>query len=71
MESFIITLNDNVNQNQVTELKNQIINNGGKITHHYDTLPMFTCMIDQSHYTTLSTHPQVESIEKDSTMKTM
>ena len=70
MPSYIVTLKDHVTDAEVTAIKKDAVENGGKITHEYTLIKGFAVEYPEDRVSTLESHPHVQAVERDQEMKT-
>ncbi|PUU72359.1 hypothetical protein B9Z19DRAFT_1137872 [Tuber borchii] len=70
MPSYIITVKPSASDSELAQIKQDILNQGGKITSEYTILRGFACDLPEKHYSTYATHPSVQSVEADGVVTT-
>ncbi|KAG0634046.1 hypothetical protein HOY80DRAFT_1061615 [Tuber brumale] len=70
MPSYIITVKPETSDEELLKIKNDIVDQGGKIVHEYSLIKGFSCELPKHHVSTLQTHARVESVEADGVVTT-
>ncbi|KAG6005853.1 hypothetical protein E4U21_007561 [Claviceps maximensis] len=65
MPSYIVTLKDDATAEQIQAAKQQVIDQGGKITQEYQLIKAFAVELKDDAVTTLGTNKHVKAVEKD------
>ncbi|KAL6791389.1 hypothetical protein GGI42DRAFT_182540 [Trichoderma sp. SZMC 28013] len=70
MPSFIVTLKDDVSDEQLAAAKQKAKDAGGKITHEYTLIKAFTVEYPEGTVHSLADDPSVQAVEEDKEMRT-
>ncbi|KAL6795700.1 hypothetical protein J3E68DRAFT_405012 [Trichoderma sp. SZMC 28012] len=70
MPSFIVTLKDDVSDDQLAAAKQKAKDAGGKITHEYTLIKAFTVEYPEGTVHSLAEDPSVQTVEEDKEMRT-
>jgi len=70
MPSYIITVKPETSDSELLKIKDDIVAQGGKITHEYSLIRGFSCELPVNQVSTLETHRHVQSLEVDGTVTT-
>ncbi|KAI0394347.1 hypothetical protein F5Y17DRAFT_457985 [Xylariaceae sp. FL0594] len=66
----LVTLKDDATDEQVAQTKQQVKDQGGKITKEYTIIKGFAVEYPDDSVVTLEEHPHVQSVEADQEVKT-
>ncbi|KKP06546.1 hypothetical protein THAR02_01337 [Trichoderma harzianum] len=70
MPSYIVTLKDDVSDDQLAAAKQKAKDTGGRITHEYTLIKAFAVEYPEGTVHSLAEDPSVQTVEEDKEMRT-